>query len=274
MLNRLSNILGKVPPFAALLCCLFVGMLLGWSTATPTYAATYTPPVPNVPALPVPAVPSVPSGEFDDGRILGERYVYPPGGQWVCLAQEEDPADDPCVFQPDAEGDPIPVTPDNSPRPQHTIGGFLPDGTDVRATFQAIAYVTTPPPADPIGQAPTVDQDQRTEPQEDGARFDCRRHGNGVCGPGNTQGHAAGCYVRTGKRAGTLIRPWDAAMAADQHYRPDGCGVRTERDRAMDDRLNGTVGQLCAATATGDGTVCWFADQPRPDRAHGPVWRP
>lgn len=122
-----------------------------------------------------------------------------------------------------------------------------------------VTYVT-PPPAQ--------------EPTEDSAGFDCRTHGNGVCG--EDSGHPAGCYVRTGKRAGTLLTPWDEQMRQELFtgaYRPTRCGRLTIRDRQMARRLDGSVGQLCANNAHG-GVTCWYADQPRPKDADGAPWDP
>lgn len=182
-----------------------------------------------------------------------------------------DPADDPCVFDPDPAGSPVAVEPDNDPTPRR----YLPDGTDVRVALVPVASWTTTPP--PVDTPPVADTPPAGDPQEDDAGWDCRRHGNGVCGPGNPQGVQAGCYVRSGKRAGVLLRPWDDATMNGAHpwvhYRPDGCGKRTARDRAMDDRLSGKVGQLCADNATG-GVTCWYADQPRPAGANGPARTP
>lgn len=42
---------------------------------------------------------------------------------------------------------------------------------------------------------------QTAEPQEDDPAFDCRIHGNDICGP--TGEHEAGCY-----NAGVLVQPW------------------------------------------------------------------
>jgi hypothetical protein len=196
------------------------------------------------------------------------------------------PDDDPCVYDPDPVGSPVPIEPDSEPVQRR----YLPDGTDIRATLVPVGWSFTPPPADdnhaprdgmpaPYGgwSDVTPDADTQAEPREDDpeASFDCRRHGNGVCGPGNRQGHAAGCYVRSGQRAGELIRPWGPAMAADPHYRPDGCGTRTAKDRAVDAAwAEGRNGQLCAAVRTGTGVVCWFTHDPRPGIADGPAWVP
>lgn len=130
-----------------------------------------------------------------------------------------------------------------------------------------VAPLTHPtPPA-----APTAG-----EPTDDTPGFDCRRHGNGVCGPDNPGGYAAGCYVRTGKRAGTLLTRWDERMRQELFtgaYRPTRCGRLTVHDRAMARRLDGSVGQLCANNAHG-GVTCWWADQPRPHDADGAPWDP
>lgn len=114
------------------------------------------------------------------------------------------------------------------------------------------------------------------EPTDDSPGFDCRTHGNGVCAQDNPQGYPAGCYVRTGKRAGTLLTPWDERMRQELFtgaYRPTRCGKPTLRDRQMARRLDGTVGQLCARNAHG-GVTCWYADQRRPHDADGAPWDP
>lgn len=159
-------------------------------------------------------------------------------GDWTCATVD---GTDQCVYDPNPEDDPVAVEPDNNPVPRSTLFNPAADLDPSRVTV--------------------------TLPVEDRAGWDCRTSGNGVCGPGNGAGFTAGCYNRN---TGALIRPWDEAMAADQHYRPDGCGKRTARDRAMDERLNGRVGQLCAGTTQG-GRVCWYADQARPREAHGPA---
>ncbi len=204
--------------------------------------------------------------EFGDGRRQGDRY-HPAAG-WVCLAQESYAAFDLCVPEPDPVGDPQSVEADNGPIRRGDIPSVVP-----------VTYTT---PDDPSPTPPTpvpgdVDGDGSADPQEDDPGFsDCRTRGNGVCGPGNPWGYAPGCYVRTGQRAGTLLRAWDpvtmGSTAKPYHYRPDGCGRRTARDRAMDDRLNGVVGQLCAYVGAGPGVICWYADSPRPARADGPAW--
>lgn len=122
----------------------------------------------------------------------------------------------------------------------------------------------------------TYVQPLTTPPTDDSPSFDCRRNGNGVCGEDNPQGYAPGCYVRTGKRAGTLLTPWDERMRQELFtgaYRPTRCGKLTVRDRAMARRVDGTVGQLCAGNAHG-GVTCWYADQARPHDADGPAWDP
>jgi hypothetical protein len=123
---------------------------------------------------------------------------------------------------------------------------------------------------------PGTGEAQQGEPTDDSPGFDCRTHGNGVCGEDNPQGHPAGCYVRTGKRAGTLLTPWDEQMRQELFtgaYRPTRCGRLTIRDKQMARRLDGSVGQLCAGNAHG-GVTCWYADQPRPHDADGAPWDP
>jgi hypothetical protein len=164
-----------------------------------------------------------------------------PVGEWLCAPM---PGVDMCVWNPDPEGDPVSVEPDNDWRPLSAVM------TDELAEGVRVA----------------------TMPDEDDPAFDCRTHGNGVCGPGNSNGYPAGCYKRSGADAGALIRPWDAAMAADPHYRPDGCGRRTPRDRAMDALFNGQDGRLCAGTGT--DRVCWLANTPRPKEANGTAYLP
>ncbi len=246
-MKRVRNVLG----YLRLVLLTGTMVLVGGAVAladTPTiptaYPATYVVGSDDQPVMP-------------DGWRVGETYRV---GDYTCARVDYWPSGDLCVFDPDPVGDPVAVEPDNQPIERR----FLPDGTDVR-----LVAVATPPPADqPAGDGAATDGDG---PNEDEPGWDCRTMGNGVCGPG--QVHPAGCYVRSGKRAGVLLRPWDAAMAADPHYRPDGCGTRTARDRAMDQRLNGTVGQLCAGNAQG-GVTCWYADQPRPKSANGPAYTP
>ncbi len=234
-MKRFRNALGYLRHVLLTGVFLVVGAVVVLAPEGPTvYAATYTVTDSDQPVLP-------------DGTPVGQTYRW--AGVYTCAATQGLSHDaDLCVFDPDPWGDPVAVEPDNDPVQRR----FLPDGTDVR-------LVSDPAPLDQDG------------PDEDQPGWDCRKQGNGVCGPGAD--HPAGCYVRSGKRAGVMIRPWDAAMAADTHYRPDGCGVRTARDRAMDRRLDGTVGQLCAGNDRG-GVTCWFADQPRPKSANGPAWAP
>lgn len=191
------------------------------------------------------------------GDVYAATYTIPDPpadtyrvGSYTCARiASKVPDRDPCVYDPDPVGDPVAVEPDNDPVERR----FLPDGTDVRVFAGVVG-----------------DGDDRGDSGEDGPGFtDCRTQGNGVCGPGNSHGHQAGCYVRSGKRAGVLIRPWDTAMAADQHYRPDGCGVRTRKDREMDQAM--ASGSLCAANDAG-GVTCWPVIQPRPRSATGPAW--
>lgn len=224
-------------------------------TATPIT----TSPVPVVYAVSDDNRPMLP-----DGTPVGTTYRWQ--DVYTCAATDGLNADnDPCVYDPDPAGDPRAVEPDNDPVARR----YLPDGTDVRVVS---GWSATPPPGDqPDPGEVTPDTDDATEVNEDDPGWDCRTMGNGVCGPGAT--YAAGCYVRRGVDARTMIRPWDAAMAADPHYRPDGCGKRTARDRAMDDRLNGTTGQLCADNTTG-GMTCWYVDQPRPTSATGTAYTP
>lgn len=135
------------------------------------------------------------------------------------------------------------------------------------------------PGATPAGDAVPITYMTPTPPDataEGEPGWDCRRHGNGVCGEDNPGGYAAGCYVRTGKRAGTLLTPWDERMRQELFtgaYRPARCGRLTLRDRQMARRLDGSIGQLCANNRTG-GATCWFADQSRPADADGAPWDP
>ncbi len=168
-------------------------------------------------------------------------------GEWLCAPM---PGDDMCVHNPDPEGFPVSVEPDNDWRPLREV---------------MAATLLSPPPSLSDGNS--------NGPSEDDPAFDCRWHGNGVCGPNNSNGHPAGCYKRTGADRGALIRPWGPDMAADRHYRPDGCGIRTARDKAMDDRLNGGMGWLCAGMDTAT-RVCWTVDNPRPKEANGTAYRP
>lgn len=142
-------------------------------------------------------------------------------------------------------------------------------GTTPTATEQRHSMPITfpvPPPVGPVAGNP--------DPAEDDGGWDCRKHGNGVCGPANAQGAEPGCYVRTGKRAATLLTRWDERMAQELFtgvYRPSRCGRLTARDKAMGQRLGGT-GQLCAGDP--GHPVCWHADQARPKAADGPAWVP
>ncbi len=55
----------------------------------------------------------------------------------------------------------------------------------------------------PAAPVPTVQE--VAQPQEDDPDFDCRVHGNDVCGP--TGEHQAGCY-----NAGDLVMPWSEEL--------------------------------------------------------------
>jgi hypothetical protein len=153
-------------------------------------------------------------------------------GLWLCAANHSDPLLNPCVLDTDPDADPVSVEPDNDPV---TAGEVL--------------------------DAITPDPDAA---REDEPGFDCRTGGNGICGPGS--GFTPGCYNRN---TGAFIAPWQEDWRAV--WRPRQCGRPTAHDRAQQARLNGEVGQLCAATEAGTGTVCWYVDQPRPKIADGPA---
>lgn len=169
------------------------------------------------------------------GQASATESTDPPTyriGLWVCQNVESDPMRNPCVLSPDPAGDPVPVEPDNSPVTAGEVVASLTPDPDVA--------------------------------REDEPGFDCRTGGNGVCGPGAE--HPAGCYNRN---TGAFVAPWSDAWYGV--WRPAECGRPTAHDRAQQARLNGDVGQLCAATESGTGQVCWYVDQPRPRVADGPA---
>ena len=123
----------------------------------------------------------------------------------------------------------------------------------------------------PNGSVAVSDRDRPyDQPESDSvlSGSDCRTSGNGVCGPANDGGFPPGCYNRN---TGAFLLPWRDEWATDRLYRPLECGRPTARDLAQNARLSGQVGQLCAATESGTGTVCWYVDQPRPRVADGPA---
>lgn len=190
-------------------------------------------------------------GLYPDGRHQGDTYAVTSGAGLPYTCAAYDPTDggdrDPCVFDPDPAGNPVAVEPDNDPVPRWTLA------VTTRTSIAGVVVPTTMSTSDP-GRSESGDVSVGGV-AEDSPRFDCRTMGNGVCGPGAN--HPAGCYVRKGRTARHMIRPWDAAMAADQHYRPDGCGKRTTRDLRMDRFLSGAVPQTCSPNSRGGVTCSW-----------------
>ena len=88
---------------------------------------------------------------------------------------------------------------------------------DRKATMLAViaallALHTAQPHATPAAPAASWEQLMLPPAAEDDPWFDCRVHGDAVCGPGNAQGVAPGLYA-----AGQLVADWEPAW----YGRPD-----------------------------------------------------
>lgn len=115
-------------------------------------------------------------------------------GEYRCADNGGDPVSHLCVFDPDPVGDPRAVEPDNGAatmREHAEHGAICGSDLDCRE-FDAHLGV----------------------PAEDEPGFDCRMHGNRICGPGSE--YPAGCY-----RDGALVVPW-SDYREDEHGNPSG----------------------------------------------------
>jgi hypothetical protein len=187
-----------------------------------------------------PSVATTPPPEIlSDTPEIGETYRI---GAYHCIAENVEQEFDRCWHDPDPVGNPVAMEPDND----SILAYEIPEPTN-GSVLDRVRVLDDDPGDSVLGG------------------FDCRIHGNGMCGPLNDGGFAPGCYDRSN---GVLLEPWREEFYGAGRV----CGDWTAYDQRAEDRINGVIAQFCAANDTG-GTTCWFADESTPGGVTGEPFR-